>query len=215
MCMILISYLIFIRSKQNTLQDFTTFLHFIYSNWNKSVFSYLRTLTMWHCPHSAATAAAMDRYLLPTRPTAANRQPVGMLQSAVGPSWNRRMETTYYTGSAKNSHVFKWLPLKFPLLAHNISGQRQYHSHQHSRKLKTSNNRNQSYRHSNKQLNYCKTDRASTLVVNRCNWTVWFYILQEALHRCQSKSWTSLHRSSSTGSQRWRCLLMSSGAGGR
>jgi len=58
MCMILISYLIFIRSKQYTLQDFTTFLHFIYSNWNKSVFSYLRTLTMWHCPHSAATAAA-------------------------------------------------------------------------------------------------------------------------------------------------------------
>ena len=166
-------------------------------------------------PAFGCHCCSMDRYLLPTRPTAANRQPVGMLQSAVGPRWNRRMETTYYTGSAKNSHVFKWLPLKFPLLAHNISGQRQYHSHQHSRKLKTSNNRNQSYRHSNKQLNYCKTDRASTLVVNRCNWTVWFYILQEALHRCQSKSWTSLHRSSSTGSQRWRCLLMSSGAGGR
>jgi len=29
-----------------------------------NVFSYLRTLTTWHCPHSPAAAAASDRYLL-------------------------------------------------------------------------------------------------------------------------------------------------------
>ena len=112
-----------------------------------------------HCCSNGSISPAHQAY---------SSKPAASRYAAVG-GWSRRMETTYYTGSAKNSHVFKWLPLKFPLLAHNISGQRQYHSHQHSRKLKTSNNRNQSYRHSNKQLNYCKTDRASTLVVNRCN----------------------------------------------
>ena len=40
----------------------------------KSVFSYLRTLTKWHCPHSPTAAAALDRYLLPAGPTAANLQ---------------------------------------------------------------------------------------------------------------------------------------------
>jgi len=39
---------------------------------NKSVFSYLRMLTTWHCPHSPAAAAAIDQYLLPAGPTAAN-----------------------------------------------------------------------------------------------------------------------------------------------
>ena len=41
------------------------------------MFSYLHTLTMWHCPHipqHAAAAAAIDRYLLPVGPTAANLQ---------------------------------------------------------------------------------------------------------------------------------------------
>ena len=37
-------------------------------------FSHLRTLTMCHCPHSPAAAAAVDRYFLPAGPTAANLQ---------------------------------------------------------------------------------------------------------------------------------------------
>ena len=41
---------------------------------NKSVFSYLYSLTTWHCPHSPTAAAAIDRYLLPAEPTAANLQ---------------------------------------------------------------------------------------------------------------------------------------------
>ena len=47
---------------------------------NKSVFSFLRMLTMWHYPHSlvaclaAVHCAAIDRYLLPVGPTAANLQ---------------------------------------------------------------------------------------------------------------------------------------------
>ena len=44
-----------------------------YSN-NKSLFSYLRMLTAWHCPHSHAIAAAVDQYLLLAGPTAANLQ---------------------------------------------------------------------------------------------------------------------------------------------
>ena len=38
------------------------------------MFGYLRTLTTWHCSHSPAAAAAIDRYLLPAGPTAANLQ---------------------------------------------------------------------------------------------------------------------------------------------
>jgi len=52
------------------------------------VFSFLRQLTTWHCPHSAAARrcgasaadrwpagrAAIDRYLVATGPTAANPQ---------------------------------------------------------------------------------------------------------------------------------------------
>jgi len=42
------------------------------------VFSYLRTLTTWHCPHSPDAAAAIDaidQFLLPAGSTAANLQP--------------------------------------------------------------------------------------------------------------------------------------------
>jgi len=41
---------------------------------DKSVSSYLRTLTTWHCPHLLAAAAAIDQRLLPAGPTAANLQ---------------------------------------------------------------------------------------------------------------------------------------------
>ena len=48
----------------------------IRNNYNKSVFSYLRTLTSWHCPHSpaAVTAPMPGRYLLTAMPTAGNLQ---------------------------------------------------------------------------------------------------------------------------------------------
>ena len=45
-----------------------------FNNNSESVFSYLRTPTTWHCPHSPAAAAAIDRCLLPAGPTAANLQ---------------------------------------------------------------------------------------------------------------------------------------------
>ena len=35
---------------------------------------YLRTLKRWHCPHSPASAAAIDRYLLLAGPTVVNLQ---------------------------------------------------------------------------------------------------------------------------------------------
>jgi len=47
---------------------------------NKSVFSFLRTLTMWHCLHlpaarrAAVRRAAINRYLLSAGPAAANLQ---------------------------------------------------------------------------------------------------------------------------------------------
>ena len=44
----------------------------------------LRTLTTWHCPHSPAAGAAIDRYLLPAGPTAAN------LQQTVVHAWTDR-----------------------------------------------------------------------------------------------------------------------------
>jgi len=46
---------------------------------DKSVFSYLRRLTTRNCPHSHAAATAIDQYLLPARPTAANLQSEPML----------------------------------------------------------------------------------------------------------------------------------------
>ena len=33
---------------------------------NESVLRYLRTLTTWHCSHSAVATAAIDRYLVPS-----------------------------------------------------------------------------------------------------------------------------------------------------
>ena len=47
---------------------------------NKSVFSFIRQLTTWHCPHLAAAVhrsagrAVINRYLLASRPTVANPQ---------------------------------------------------------------------------------------------------------------------------------------------
>jgi len=39
---------------------------------SKSLSSYVRTLTAWHCPHLPAADAAIDRSLLPAGPAAAN-----------------------------------------------------------------------------------------------------------------------------------------------
>jgi len=47
------------------------------SYFTESGFSYPRTPTTWHCPHSPAArrcCTAIDRYLLPAGPTAANLQ---------------------------------------------------------------------------------------------------------------------------------------------
>jgi len=61
---------------------------------NKSVLSFLRTLTTWHYPHSPdarrapVRRAAIDRYLLP-----ANRQQQTCSRfAAVGPRWDRQTD---------------------------------------------------------------------------------------------------------------------------
>ena len=55
-----------------------TFVYDICFSCKKQVcvqFSYLHTLTTWHCPHSPAAATGIDRYLVPAGgPTAANPQ---------------------------------------------------------------------------------------------------------------------------------------------
>jgi len=55
---------------------------------NKRVFSYLRTLITWYCPHSSTAAAAINRYsLLLAGPTAANLQ-----QRRAAAGWDRRTD---------------------------------------------------------------------------------------------------------------------------
>jgi len=87
---------------------------------NKSVFSFLRTLTTWHCPHPtlllllpSAGRAAIDRYLLTAGPTAANLQQRvcccgPMLGQTDGRTPYRCME--YYAGNANEPHFVrrKW-----------------------------------------------------------------------------------------------------------
>jgi len=47
----------------------------------------LQTLTMWHCQHSPATAAAISQYLLPAGPTAVTLQ-----QGHAAAGWDRQMD---------------------------------------------------------------------------------------------------------------------------
>ena len=60
----------------------------LYGNWgllsqtNKSVLSYLHTLTKWHCPHSRAATAATDWYFLST--------------AAGGLSWDRQTDAVLF-----------------------------------------------------------------------------------------------------------------------
>jgi len=63
---------------------------------SKSAFSYLRTLTTWHCPHLPAAAAAVERYLLSAWPTTAELQQrvccCAARFAAVGPCWDRQTD---------------------------------------------------------------------------------------------------------------------------
>ena len=85
--------------------------------YNKSAFSYPRTLTTWHCPHSPAAAVATHQYILPAGPTAANLQPQGACGQCqvcccgpmLGQTYGRtdtvpfhRPCSEYYAGSADN-----------------------------------------------------------------------------------------------------------------
>ena len=77
-----------------------------------SVFSYLHTLTTWHCPHSPAAAAVSNRHLLPT-----NLQQrgccCGYVLGHTDGQTDRRTDTvpfhrpcsTYIVGSANNAVV--------------------------------------------------------------------------------------------------------------
>jgi len=65
------------------------------------VFSFLRMLSTWHCPHSSAAChcrSAIDRYLLPVGPTAANLQ-----QPLHGPC------STYCAGCASQQCHMSWI----------------------------------------------------------------------------------------------------------
>ena len=91
---------------------------------NKFAFSYLRRLTTWHCPHSSAAAAAVDRYHLPAGPTAANLQQPGLLPWAHAGTDSRtdtvpfdRPCSAYYAGSANNQQDSRCLFIYL-----NISG---------------------------------------------------------------------------------------------
>ena len=69
-----------------------------------------RTLTTWHCPHSHAAAAPIDRYLLPAGPSAANLQQRVCCRGSVLGQTDRRTDTVplhrprsaYYAGSAND-----------------------------------------------------------------------------------------------------------------
>jgi len=77
---------------------------------NKSVFSNLRMLTTWHCPHSPAAAAAIDRYI--SCQPGPQQQTCSSYFAGVGPCWDRetdrRTDTVlfhrpccaYYAGNA-------------------------------------------------------------------------------------------------------------------
>jgi len=80
---------------------------------NKSVFSKLRQLTTWNCPHSSALQlsagrAAIHRYLLPAGPTAATG--LLLLVHAGTDRWTdtiplHRPCSSYYASSANNRSI--------------------------------------------------------------------------------------------------------------
>ena len=83
----------------------------------------LCTLTTWHCPHSHAAAAVIDRYLLLAGPTAANLQ---QRVCCCGPMLEQRDDghrtvsqtllghSAYYAGSANNNKKGKVFPYSLP-----------------------------------------------------------------------------------------------------
>jgi len=68
------------------------------------VFSFLRTLTTWHCPHSLLSAgrAAVDRYILPVEPTAAPAAAGLLLWARAGTPY-RYIDSAPHSGSASNA----------------------------------------------------------------------------------------------------------------
>jgi len=81
---------------------------------NRSVFSFLRTLTTWHCPHSPAACRCCRASALQHR---RSRSPAARVHSSsgfavVGPCWDRQTDGhrtvtyrscfAYYAGSADN-----------------------------------------------------------------------------------------------------------------
>jgi len=56
---------------------------------NGQVCVQLLALTKWHCPHSHAAAAAVDRYLLADGP---QQQTYSSGFAAVGPCWDRQTD---------------------------------------------------------------------------------------------------------------------------
>jgi len=75
-----------------------------------SIFSFLRTLTAWHCPHwpaagrAAVRRATIDRYLLLAGPTAANLQQWDCCwgRQTGGQTDGRTPFSAYYADSANN-----------------------------------------------------------------------------------------------------------------
>ena len=83
------------------------------------MFSYLRTLTKWHCPHSPDAAAAINPYLLAVGPTVADLQQrvycCGAMQGQTDGRMDRQTDiipfrepcSAYYAGSANKARRVK------------------------------------------------------------------------------------------------------------
>jgi len=83
------------------------FTHYVALN-NQHVFSFLRTLSAWHCPHSTSHAAllfAVQQSIHIFCRTGSQQQTCRSGFAAVDPFWDRQAEgrpacSTYYAGSA-------------------------------------------------------------------------------------------------------------------
>ena len=69
---------------------------------NKYMFSYLRTLTAWHCPHSTAAHRCCSNRSISSACRARSSKS-GF--AAVGPCWDRRISYSFYACSAYKKGV--------------------------------------------------------------------------------------------------------------
>jgi len=111
---------------------------FLDNNSSKPVFCYLHTLTMWRCPLlPTVRCCCSTQYLLPARPTAANRQQRVCRCRRMDIVTFHRLCSAHYPGSASNlvtcfecpvSALMKLIKIKKEHITHN-----RYHYNNQSR----------------------------------------------------------------------------------